>query len=328
MTAEELGVQNHICLLPCGNETESGISKWTAEDLKPYQHYLLNGEAVDTMFGGLIFHPISGKRNRFIYPMYANFGELAKKKDWKHALKELFLNNFNFEAAALNTEIGKKTDIWVTVPYPFPSQTYFGEIDSRNLNFKVDEDRFTAVKWWINEFLEKWNKAEDLHEKLTFQGFVWSRAAIDKGDESLVNKVTSHIRDKGLLSLWLQQYGSTGCVEWQAFGFDASCTHPNFYGEAGPDFSWIANSTVFAKYYNLGMQITFGKGVLYKDNHLLDYLNYGVYNDYMNDSLLVFQFPNQTMREIYENHPDQYSYLYSFIKKTYKPVYPTAAFPS
>ncbi|MDV2887993.1 hypothetical protein RYX45_22775, partial [Alkalihalophilus pseudofirmus] len=67
--------------------------------------------------------------------------------------------------------------------------------------------------------------------------------------------------------------------------------------------------------------------LLYKENHLLDYLNYGVYNEYMNKSLLVFQSPNQTMREIYQNHPNEYAYLYSFIQKAYTPIYPTAAFP-
>ncbi|WML29394.1 DUF4855 domain-containing protein [Neobacillus sp. OS1-32] len=147
-------------------------------------------------------------------------------------------------------------------------------------------------------------------------------------NENLVQKMTTYIRQKGLLSLWLQQYGSVGCVEWKKFGFDATCTHPNFYGTTGPDFPWIANSTVFAQYFRIGMQITFGKGLMYKENHLLDYLNYGIYNEYMTKSLLVFQFPNQTMREIYQNHPNEYTYLYSFIKKVYSPVYPTAAFPA
>ncbi|WP_428910836.1 DUF4855 domain-containing protein [Niallia sp. Krafla_26] len=328
MTAEEIGVQNHICLLPCGEESGSAIINWSVTDLKPYQSYLVNEEVVDTMFRGLIFNPISGRTNHFIHPMYAHFGATAEKKDWEIALKRLFLDNYNFDAAAINTEEGKKTDLWVTIPYPILTQTKFGKVKDEWLNFNVEEDRFTAVKWWVKKFLKKWEKAEHLHEKLTFKGFVWPRASIDGRDEIFVKRMTAFIREKDLLSLWLQQYGSTGCVEWKEFGFDAACTHPNYYGATGPDFKWISNASAFARHFHLGMQIPFGKGILFKENHLLDYLNYGIYNEYMDKSLLVFQFPNQTMGEIYKNQRTEYDFIYSFIKKSYTPIYPTAAFPS
>ncbi|MBW8349230.1 DUF4855 domain-containing protein [Bacillus sp. IITD106] len=328
MSAKELGVQNHICLLPCGDQSESRISKWTAIDLRPYQSYLVNNNVVDTMFGGLIFHTISGRRNRFLYPMYANFGLLAEKEDWELALKRLFLKNYNLDAAAINTKKGNKTDIWVTLPYPTPTQTNFGKLNGKISNFNIESNRIEAIKWWIMEFLSEWKKAKHLHDKLSFKGFVWPRASIDKGDEKLVKSVTHFIRKQGLLSLWLQQYGSAGCAEWKKFGFNAACTHPNYYGEKGPNFKWINNSTVFAKYYHIGMQIVFGKGTLFKENHLIDYLNSGVYKKYMYDSLLVYHFPNQTMREIYKKRPREYAYLYSFIKNKYKPLYPTASFPS
>ncbi|MBS4179632.1 DUF4855 domain-containing protein [Lederbergia citrea] len=328
MSAKELGVQNHICLLPCGDQSESRISKWRVIDLKPYQYYLVNNKAVDTMFGGLIFHPISGRQNRFLYPMYTNIGILAEKEDWELALKRLFYKEYNLDAAAINTKKGEKTDIWVTLPYPTSTQTNFGKIKDRIINFKFDSHRIEAMKWWILEFLKKWGEAEHIHDRLSFKGFVWPRASIDSRDEKLVKRVTYFIRKKGHLSLWLQQYGSAGCVEWKEFGFNAACTHPNYYGQKGPNFSWINNSTVFAKYYHTGMQIIFGKGALFKKNHLYDYLNSGVYKKYMNDSLLVYHFPNQTMGEIYKKHPRDYAYIYSFIKKKYKPIYPTAAFPS
>ena len=344
MSAEELGVQNHICLLPCKKDFESRITEWTAKDLKPYQLFLVNGKANNTLFKGLIFNPISVREDYFIKSSHRNYATsldqnkewyktinefflkinssfrnyatlLAGKKEWNEALDNLFLKNFNFDAAATNTEIGKKTDIWVTLPYP------------NHIIFKQESDRLNMLEWWIEMFLMKWKNAYHLHEKLSFKGFVWPRASIDRTDKILVKSVTEHIRKNGFLSLWLQQYGSSGCVEWSEFGFDASCTHPNYYGKIGPDFAWISNTTVFAKHYHIGMQISFGKGFLFQENHELDYLNYGVYNDYMKDSLLVFHFPNQTINEIYENNPDLYNYLFAFINKSYKPVYPTAAFP-
>src|SRR5690606_11228693 len=233
----------------------------------------------------------------------------------------------NFEAVANNTVAGKQTDIWVTLPYPILTQENFGSIDGKELNFKNDDDRFSAVQWWISKFLSKWAESIHLHNKLLFRGFVWPRASIAVQDENIVKRITAYIREKGYLSLWLQQYGSTGCVEWKNFGFDAACTHPNDDGNVAPDYTWIPNATVFARHYHLGMQITFGKGALFKDGHLLDYLNFGYFNEYMKKSLLVYQFPNQTMQDIYQNNLTEYIYLYSFIKQTYSPVYPTAAFP-
>ncbi|MEK5392351.1 MULTISPECIES: DUF4855 domain-containing protein [Heyndrickxia] len=328
MTAKELGIQNHICVLPYGENSDTGKVLWSTTDLKPYQSYLVNGRSADRLFRGFIFNPINGREGHYIHPMYADFGELADKEDWQIALNNLFVSNYNLDALAINTKPGFKTDIWVTIPYPNPSQTNFGLVDGRELNFKNEEDREEAVKWWISSFQNMWDQSTSLHEFLTFKGFVWQRVSISGNDINLVKNVNNFIHSNGLLSLWLQQYGSCGCVDWKEFGFDASCTNPNFYGNSGHDFSWIANSTVFANYYRIGMQIFFGKGDMFKERHLYDYLNYGIYNNYMNESLLVYQFPNQTMREIYENNLDEYIALYSFTRKTYTPVYPTAAFPA
>ncbi|MBB2479809.1 DUF4855 domain-containing protein [Bacillus sp. APMAM] len=328
MKAQELGIQNHICVLPYGENSDTGKALWSTVDLKPYQSYLVNGRSADRLFRGFIFNPINGREDHYFNPIFADFGELAEKEDWTIALKRLFVSNFNLDALAINTKPGFKTDIWVTIPYPNSSQTKFGLVEGRELNFKNDEDREEAIKWWISSFQNMWDQSTQLHESLTFKGFVWQRVSISGNDISLVKNVNNFIHSNGFLSLWLQQYGSCGCVDWKEFGFDASCTNPNFYGNSGNDFSWIANSTVFADYYHIGMQIFFGKGDMFKDRHLYDYLNYGVYNNYMNESLLVYQFPNQTMREIYENNLDEYIALYSFTRKTYKPVYPTAAFPA
>ncbi|MGV3463829.1 MAG: DUF4855 domain-containing protein, partial [Heyndrickxia sp.] len=316
------------CVLPYGENSDTGKSLWSTADLKPYQSYLVNDRSADRLFRGFIFNPINGREDHYLYPIYADFGELADIEDWKIALERLFTSGYNLDALSINTKAGFKTDVWVTIPYPNPSQTNFGTVDGRELNFNNNADREEAIKWWILNFQNKWNQATSLHEALSFKGFVWQRASITATDENLVKSINHFIRSNGFLSLWLQQYGSCGCPDWKEFGFDASCTNPNFYGNTDHDFSWIANSTVFANYYRLGMQVFFGKGDLFKDRHLYDYLNYGIYNNYMNDSLLVYQFPNQTMRDIYENNLDQYIALYSFTRKTYQPVYPTAAFPA
>src|SRR5690606_2924119 len=162
------------------------IKNWTAEDLKPYQSYLVNGVALDTLFNGFIFNPIMRRKGHYLYQKYADFGTLPQKKDCKIVLNRLFKMNHNFEAVANNTVAGKQTDIWVTLPYPILTQENFGSIDGKELNFKNDDDRFSAVQWWISKFLSKWAESIHLHNKLLFRGFVWPRASIAVQDENIV----------------------------------------------------------------------------------------------------------------------------------------------
>lgn len=318
LSADDLGIQNHLCLLPYGDESEN--TTWTSENIKPYLHYLENGVEVGRMFNGLIFQAISGRTKHYLYPMYAYLGETAEKEDWKLAIERLFDEEVNFNAVALNTAAGETTDIWVTLPYPMLTQTTFGKKKGKMLNFSMEEDRYRALKWWIDKFLKQWDKATHLHEKLNFRGFVWPRASIDEIDGKLVRKINAYIRLNGYMSFWLQQYGSAGCIKWRWFGFDAACSHPNFYGVMGPDHKWINSTAIFAKCYDLGIQITAGRGTMFKDKQLLDYLDYGYYTGYMKESLLVYQFPFQTIQELITQHPDEYALLHSFINKTYKPT--------
>ena len=318
LTADELEIQNHLCLLPYGEESENPT--WTSESLKPYLHYLENGVEVGRMFNGLIFQAISGRKDHYLYPMYAYLGQAAKKRDWRLAITRLFQSEVNFDAVARNTADGDTTDIWVTLPYPMRMQSNFGKVKNKDLNFSNEKDRFKALKWWVRKFIKNWKKAPHLHGKLNFRGFVWPRASIDAIDAKLARKINSFIRIKEYMTFWLQQYGSAGCIKWQWLGFAASCAHPNYYGVIGPDHKWINSTTIFAQHYKMGIQITAGKGAMYKDKLLLDYLDYGYYTGYMEKGLLVYQFPFQTLQELIDQHPDEYALLHSFINKSYKPA--------
>ena len=319
LSPNQLNIKNHLAMLPCGDLTNNAIDNWTPTDLAPYISYILQGKSIDTMFGGLIFNPISTRKNRFIYPLYATFGKLANIEDWHLAIDNLFTKNLNLHAASLNKRL---LDIWVSLPYPLPMQNSFGTINNSNLNFEHENDRLIAVKWWIDSFLNRFRKDSELQPYLTFRGFVWQRDAISHQDIKLVERVNSYIHESNLLSLWLPNYGSSNVIDWQKLGFNAICLNSNYYGNTHYDYKWINNACAFAKYYHTGMQIYNGTGSIFNDTHLMDYLNLGLsqYNNYMNDCLLVYQFPNQTLKGIYENSLVDYIRLYSFVKGIYSKV--------
>jgi hypothetical protein len=317
-------MQNHVCELPCGGLSEDSIHEWTIPELEYYVSYYANKKRIDKMFNGFIFNAVSVQKDRYIHPMYVGFGEAATRTDWEQWIDSLFAPGKNFKALYL-LAMYSPVDVWVSIPYPYLNQTNFGEVNGKNLNFQSVDDRFTAVSWWIDQFMQRWNKESKLAEKLKLRGFLWQRESIHDYDEKLVQLSNRYVKDKGFYTMWLPYFGSYGCTKLSELNFDVVVPHPNYYGKANFDFQAIHNACAFAKQYHTGLQIIFGKGLIYNDTHVLDYLNLGLpeFNQYMTQSFLVYRFPNQTMKEICETRINEYIYLYQFIKGIYvKVVYP------
>lgn len=327
LSPKMLQVKNHLAVIPCGSLEKTRQIKWTAEELRYYVSYVIDGVSLDRMFGGLIFNPIVGREGHFIHPIFTGFGSPVEKKDWEEALNYLFHPSENIPAAS--QVAFEPIDIWVCIPYPDQSQTSFGRVAFKNLDFTIEDDRFTAITWWIQEFLKRWNKEKNKFPLLNFRGFVWQRETIHSDDVPLVKRVNFFIKSNKLLSMWLPNYGGVGVLDSRDYGFDACCVNPNYYGNTVQDFQWINNSSLFVRYYNLGTQINYGKGLIFGENHLVDYLNLGLpeYNNYLQESLVVYQIHNTTMREAYTSSIVDYIRLYSGIKGIFTKVdYPNISY--
>lgn len=313
-------IQNHVCVLPCGGVSENRISEWTEEELKYYVSYYVNGNPIQTMFNGFIFNGLSVREDRYMYPMYVGFAKAANRTDWELWIESLFAPGKNLKA--LFSLATHPLDVWVSIPYPYLNQTDFGSVNWKSLNFESEDDRFTAVSWWIDEFLKRWNKESNLSARLKFRGFLWQRESIHDYDERLVQLTNNYIKSKGYYSMWLPFFGSYGCLKLPELNFDVVAPHPKFYGKANFDFHEINNASTFAKQSHTGIQIIYGKDFIYNDTHLYDYLNLGLpeYNQYMTQSFLVYQFPNQTLKNINETRSLEYVHLYLFIKGLYRKV--------
>lgn len=312
-------VRNHLCVIPCGGLEENARLHWTKDQLQYYAAYILEDRPVDRMFGGFIFNGIQMREGTFLHPLYVGFGKPANKKDWTLWIDTLFAKDANLHA--LYEVAGEqKLDVWVSIPYPHQSQTDFGEIRDDELDLHKDEDRIRAVRWWLDLFLKRWGEERRLHDKLNFRGFVWQREAIDAVDSRLIRKINALVHKRNVLSMWLPNYGSNGVIDWQDYGFDITALNCNYYGNTSYDHTWINNTCAFAKHYHTGIQITFGKGLIYNDTHHLDYFNLGLpeANNYMENAFLVYQFPNQTLDHVYKDKFIDYVWLYSFIKGLYK----------
>lgn len=319
LAPEAYNLRNHICMIPCGGLSEHDPVYWRAEQLQYYAGYMINGQPIDLMFGGFIFNGIRARKNHFIYPLYVGFGQPSEKEDWKTWIDVLFTPNTNLHAL-YNVAGSTPLDVWISLPYPHPFQRSFGKINGRKLDFKEDEDRFQAIEWWLDAFIGRWNENAHLHQKLKLRGFMWQRESIDTSEEALVKRVNGAIKQRNYFSLWLPNYGSLGVLNWHSFGFDLAALNTNYYGNTSYDYNWIINASAFAKTFHTGMQIIFGKGLIYSQTHQLDYFNLGARHGFMKDSFLVYQFPNQDLVGIYKERFVDYIRLYTFIKGLYKEI--------
>ncbi|WP_044481811.1 DUF4855 domain-containing protein [Paenibacillus antibioticophila] len=324
-------LKNQVCMIPCGDLLNEMPLSWDENQLRYYTNYMLNGQPIDSFFKGFIFNGIRTKSNRhFMYPLYVGFGEPSGKADWLEWIDNLFAPGVNLTALH-RLATSDKLDVWVSIPYPHQFQKAFGEIQGRNLDFSSNLDRFAAVIWWIDQFNARWSQRTDLHNKLDFKGFLWQRESIipQSNDDGLIKWVNGAIASRNQLSMWLPNYGANGVIQWRELGFHVVALNSNYTGNTGYQTNWILNSSGFAKYYHLGTQITFGKGMIYSDYHHLDYFNLGLPNkqNYMKDSFLVYQLPNQTLETVYKERIAEYIRLYTFVKGIYQRVdYPGIAY--
>jgi hypothetical protein len=320
LSPSDLAIENHVVELPCGGLSGKEPTVWTESDLEQYVSYYAKGIAVDRMFGGFIFNGISTGNRHFIHPMFVGFGKPSDQIDWRQWIELLFAPNCNLNALFLVAKRNNRSplDIWVSIPYPHPTQTNFGIVNGEILNFEKQDDRFIAIAWWIDSFIKRWEHEVALHEILKFRGFLWQRGAIDSIDEELAKRTNAYVKQKGLYSMWLPNFGSYGYARCNELGFHVTAIHPNYYGNAPWDYNWIHTAYKYARFYHTGIQITFGKGLIYSDTHFLDYLNLSLINKSHIDCFFVYQFPNQTIHDIYRDRLIDYKRLYSFIKGTYR----------
>jgi len=154
------------------------------------------------------------------------------------------------------------------------------------------------------------------------RGFLWQREAIDANDEPLAARVNEWIHKLGYLSMWLPNFGSFGVTDWSKTGFDVTALNTNYTGNTSYDHMWIQHTSLFSITYHTGMQIVWGKGLIYSARHQLDYWNLGLpdKSDYMNQSFLVYQFPNQRLDVLKKTAAADYHRLYQFINHFYQRV--------
>lgn len=229
-----------------------------------------------------------------------------------------------------------KRNVVVTIPYPGINQCNFGKVNGKELNFSVlgqnlteaTEDRLTACKWFVDEFLDRWEK-ENI-KNINLLGFYWIFESVYRGwdvdDHWLLKELHSYVNQKNKKMFWIPFWSSYNVHlldNYKDYYFDAAFVQPNYmFYENIED---VKEGAEAAEKRNAGFEMEYflpsEEPTQIKTNRrerFRGYLNGGVKYGYMNAACAWFIGGGfHTM----PNYPEEMEYYYDiidFVKGRYK----------
>jgi hypothetical protein len=182
-----------------------------------------------------------------------------------------------------------KVGVYLSILYPVASQTSFGEVNGKKLDFSKLEDRKAGVKWLIDEQVKQF-KAKG-YQNLELRGFYWFTEEIDFDDEGLLDLIkytTDYVRKLKYFTFWIPYYQASGYNKWQEVGFDLACYQPNFaFNYSIPD-SRLYDAARTAKMLGMCIELEI-EGVSHTAvDRLKKYYKVGAETGYMTEAIHMY----------------------------------------
>ena len=156
-----------------------------------------NGRHEDLLFDGFLFIGFSCKGGRHLLPLADR--KPAVKSDWEDGLNNYLAAveklSLSFQDVA---QVLEKADargkVILAIPYPDVRQASFGVVAGRELNLSTFDDRFRALKWYVDEALNEWKSRAErgLLKGATLSGFYWGHEGIRKSDDDVNQAVAEN----------------------------------------------------------------------------------------------------------------------------------------
>ncbi|MEG1743774.1 MAG: DUF4855 domain-containing protein, partial [Clostridia bacterium] len=203
----------------------------TVDQYMPHVAYIdKQGNIKDTFFDAFLFLPYTAFN-------YSNNAKTAN--GWHEYVNNVFEPEHNLAALDIATANVKKSlslkdykvKVFFSILYTFTTSEKFGDLcgDGKILNFKKIEDRKTAIKWTVDEYIRRYN--EGGYPNTQLGGFYWFEEFIafaDPHEMELLRFAREYIHSLNLKIFWIPYYQSSGFSDWQELGFDIACMQPNY----------------------------------------------------------------------------------------------------
>lgn len=295
---EKLGGYENVNLTYTFNYANSNMGRHSQSDFMPYVAYLdKNGNIQDYFFDSYLFLPRTGFGPSGA-SMHANLSNPTKAIDWTAYVNDTFASGYN--VSALNSAFGKvkttlgdsdkNAGVFFTILYPSKTATSFGTLGGRSLNFSKIEDRKYAIKWMIDEQIQKFQSSNC--ENLELVGFYWlEEYLVDSGDDVLLKYASDYLHSKGLTFIWIPWYEADGYKRHKQLGFDVTCMQPNLFFLGYTDPNRVTTSAQLSNKYNMCMEMELDYNVSkpYYYNRYLYYLEGGMKTGMMEKVKMYYQ---------------------------------------
>lgn len=283
--------------------------EWTKDQFVPYVvHQNLQGKK-DWLFDGFLFTEfLDGKGHHFAHGNGTT--ELARRQEWEWLMERQFEKDRGF--SALDQCIGEqikemgnppfKHKLVVVIPVPEKIQKDWGNLD-RPMDFSRPEDRIEACKWYIDRFLNRYQKEGFQH--LDLEGFYWVSEK-DSAYRDILVQVGDYIRSKNLKLYWIPYWTAAGFDNWKTDKFDFAYIQPNYFFKNTVNYERLDATCAFAKGTNMGLEMEFDERALAdapesKRNRLISYIRAFEENDVFKEASVAWYQGGATIYEFYRS---------------------------
>lgn len=223
LSAGPLSARIHdLCLLYTGGEGTSAVHRYDKDKLLPLAGYMsARGKIKDYFMDGyLLLAQYSPLLNgRCFAPDLS--GPPSRREDWLALFNEYFHSTHNLRALDdcardLEQRLGRKQAIRVVLGVPTPDPRC-RDWDNAGYSLALEEHRVEAVRWAMDELLERWKLAG--FRRLVLAGFYYLTEQGSYNDPVL-SIFPQLCRERGLCSFAIPGISSSYMTEFIRIGFD------------------------------------------------------------------------------------------------------------
>ncbi len=266
-----------LCLIYNGRPNNK--ITYTKESMKPYIYYTDENGKMDFLFDGFLMLEIVGSNGRSM----ENNPDLTNMSEWKWYLDQQFKDNIALSAidqvldslAKTGMSPKRKRKIVIGIPTPYSSTKTFGTIDGKTLKMDNIADRVSAIKWFVDDALRRYE--EKAYKHIELAGFYYNNESSKEDGDSIIPQVSVYLKTKSMTFYWIPYFGGPGAQNWKKLGFDIAYQQPNYFFEKSTDANVAAtrinDATHFASKYGMGLEFEF-------NDNIIDTLYQRKYNEY------------------------------------------------
>ncbi len=238
--------------------------KYTKDQLKSYVYKHKDVGEIEWLFDGFLFYEDRtdiGNGHAFEQHAYLFQKDRARRIEWEWLLDRVFapgesLSALNELIDSISVVKGsppkRKRKVVLSIPEPLSGQLDWGTLNGKVIDFANESDRMSALKWYIDELIDRFNSIE--YEHIELSGFYWLSNTNELSFE-LMPAIVSHIKSKEYKFYWRPSYGRFRGESWKTYGFDAVYLTPDHLTTSWFKKINIERACTYASVFNMGLEI-------------------------------------------------------------------------